>query len=157
MAEIHSIVYQAKKSVNEPPYRFERTPADRVTLIANWGIEGDRKARKNTYRQLNIMSYATTEQLRAEGFKTAPGELGEQIVIEGLDVITLAKGTRLHIGDSAVIEIGKPRTPCSWFERVQGKPYQSATNRVGIMAKVIRGGEIRIGDAIKVIDPIHEE
>lgn len=150
MAHIHSIVYQTEKSVNEPPYEFKRTPVEQANLIANWGIEGDRKARKNTYRQLNIMSYETIEELRTEGFKTAPGELGEQIVIRGLDMVTLEKGTRLQIGESAVVEIGKPRTPCSWFERVQEKPYKSATNRVGIMAKVIHGGEIRVGDTVTV-------
>jgi MOSC domain-containing protein YiiM len=151
MAKIYSIVYQTKRSLHEPPYRYNRTPAESVELVAGRGIKGDLKAGKSKNRQLNVMSYATTQKLAAEGYKTAPGELGEQIVIAGIDVIQLPKGTQLQIGEEAIIEIGKPRTPCEWFELVQGKSMEESVNRIGVLAKVLRGGMICIGDEVKVL------
>jgi MOSC domain-containing protein YiiM len=154
MSEIHSLTYQPGKSKHVEPYRYNRVPADSLNLIANHGIEGDFKAGRNVRRQLNIMSYEMVMQLKAEGYKTAPGELGEQIVIHDLDVSTLPRGTRLQIGDDAIVEIGGPREPCDWFELIQGKPHQEAEKRVGVMAKVIQTGVIRVGDTVKVIESV---
>ena len=154
MPEIISLCYQPAPSLNEPPFRFNRVPADSVNLIANHGIEGDRKARRSSNRQLNILSYETVQELAEEGYKVAPGELGEQIVISGVDLMTLQFGERLQIGDSAIIEIRKPRTPCDWFELIQNKPEEQARGRVGVMAKVLTGGVVRVGDPVTVLETI---
>jgi MOSC domain-containing protein YiiM len=151
MSQVYSIVYQPQQGTNEPPYHYTRIPAESVKLIANHGIEGDVKAGHNPLRQLNIMSFEMQEALREEGFKTQPGELGEQITIQGFDVDNLPTGTLLEIGDEAVIRINKPRTPCDWFELIQAKPMQEAENRVGVMGTVIHSGVIRVGDPVKVL------
>ncbi|HEX2619353.1 MAG TPA: MOSC domain-containing protein, partial [Phototrophicaceae bacterium] len=54
----------------------------------------------------------------------------------------------LCLGDEAYAEITGVRTPCEWFEAIQGKTMAEAENRVGMMAKVIQGGMIRIGDTV---------
>lgn len=151
MSEIYSIVYQPAPTVHEPPYHFNRVPLDSAKLIVGNGIEGDRKGLGNPKRQLNIMSYETVEVLRTEGYKANPGELGEQIIIKGLDVATLTAGQRLQIGDSAVIEVLKPRTGCDWFEQVQAKPKQNTVGRLGILAGVLVEGAIRVGDPVRVL------
>ena len=153
MIEIVSLCYQPGKSEHKEPYRFNRIPVNTLNLIAGHGIEGDWKARRNPKRQLNIMSYETLEQLREEGFKTNPGEMGEQIVIRGLDVMSLTKGERLQIGDDAIIEITAERSPCEWLELIQGKPLEQAIKRVGMLAKVLDTGTIKVGDSIKVLQP----
>ncbi len=56
MGHVQSIVYQQEKSVHEPPYRYNRTPLETATLVAGYGIEGDRKAGGNPNRNLNVMS-----------------------------------------------------------------------------------------------------
>ncbi len=143
---IISICYKPK-AVRSPD-AYLRVVRDGVELVAGRGIRGDSKGR-SPRRQLNIMSQETVEQLRAEGYRTAPGELGEQIVISGIDVQTLPPGTRLLMGDSAVIEIFSVREPCNRFEHIQGKPQ--AYERVGVLAGVITGGQIGIGDVVRVI------
>lgn len=150
MITITSLTYQPDRSSHEPPYRYNRVPVDTFTLIAGHGIEGDFKAGRNPRRQLNIMDADMVNQLRSEGYKTAPGELGEQMVIAELDVMSLQSGDRLHIGD-AIIEITKPREPCDWFELIQDKPYQEAEGRVGVLAAVIAGGIVRLGDGVRVV------
>jgi MOSC domain-containing protein YiiM len=152
MIEIYSLVYQPAKSPNKPPYRYTRGPVESVKLIAGHGIEGDHKAGCNPKRQLNIMSYETLLILREEGFKVNPGEMGEQIVIRGLDVATLSPGSHLQLGDSAVVEIGELREPCEWFQLIQGKSLKLAEGRVGVMARVIQTGIIRVDDPVKVLE-----
>lgn len=156
MGAIHSLVYQPRRSTHQEPFRFNRVQTEQVNLIADHGIEGDFKAGRSRKRQLNVMSYETVQTLTAEGFKTEPGELGEQIVVRGMDVAALPSGTRLQFGDCAVIELTKPRTPCEWFEAIQGKPKEIAEGRVGMMARVITGGVVRVGDVVTVVEAVPE-
>ena len=146
MPQIVSLVYQPSRSEYTPPYHYNRVPVESLMLVAGKGIEGDFKAGRNAKRHLNILSAETVEALRTDGFKTAPGELGEQIVIGGLDVDALVKGDVLRLGSEALIEVTMVRTPCEWFERIQDKPMAEAEGRLGVMAKVVKGGCIRVGD-----------
>ena len=150
MARIISIVYKPKGSRNSSQ-QYTRVPIDSVNLIAGYGIEGDSKG-GHRKRQLNLMSAEMVEQLQREGYKTAPGELGEQIVIEGLDVATLVGGERIQIGETACVEIGALREPCERFAGIQSKSAASAEGRVGVMAKVVASGAIRVGDEVKVLE-----
>jgi MOSC domain-containing protein YiiM len=150
MMTVVSLVYQPAASVAKPPYRYNREPVQQVELVAGHGIQGDFKAGRNPKRHINILSSETNLQLAAEGFFTEPGQLGEQIVIRGLDVATLEKGDVLCLGDSAQIEITSTRTPCDWFELVQSKTIAQAKGRIGKMARVIASGTVHVGDAVRV-------
>ena len=79
------------------------------------------------------------------------GEMGEQIIVSGLDVQALEPGTRLQLG-AGVVEINELRTGCSWFEQVQGKSAAPVKGKVGVMASVIEGGAVKVGDAVKVVE-----
>ncbi len=147
-AEIVSIVYQPVRPVGAP-LSFARVPLETANLIAGHGIEGDRKG-GHPRRQLNILSYETVQELAAEGFQVAPGALGEQIVIRGVDVAALASGERLQLGD-AVVEVVSLREPCERFEAAQNKPLEQAIGRVGVMARVVTGGAIRVGDPVRTL------
>lgn len=150
MSNITSIVYKPKRTKTHDYYL--REPVETATLIAGYGIEGDKKG-GHLKRQLNMMSAETVEQLRAEGYKTAPGELGEQIIVAGLDVDALKKGERLQIGDEACVEIVGMREPCDRFEAIQGKSSKAVEGRVGVLAKVVSNGTIRVGDEVRVLEP----
>lgn len=154
MAEIYSLVYRPTK--DRPEDHYSRVPVEQVNLIADHGIEGDTKAGGSPERNLNIMFYEIMQALSGEGFKTQPGEMGEQVIVRGLDVNTLAAGTRLQFGDSAVIEVIKPRTGCDRFQAIQGKKPSEARDRLGVMARVVEGGSVRVGDAVLVREPVAE-
>jgi MOSC domain-containing protein YiiM len=146
MPRLVSIVYTPAGVERKPADRYARVPLERATLVEKHGIEGDRKGSKGS-RQLNVMRAETLQDLAAEGLHTGPGEMGEQLVIEGLDRDLFAEGTRLRIG-TAVIEVGIPRTGCDRFEHIQSRTKQSVAGRLGVLACVVTGGEVSVGDEV---------
>lgn len=149
MAQIASIVYTPKGSPTFTPEYYVRVPLQEAALVIDHGIDGDRKG-GNPNRQLNIMSRSTVDALRGMGLKTAPGELGEQIVIDGFDVADLNPGDRVQLGD-AVIEVVSFRTGCERFEHIQSTDPKTLVRKLGIMARVIESGAIRVGAPVRVV------
>lgn len=147
MTQITSIVYKPKGS-QDPQDSYVRVPLQTAKLIVDGGIEGDAKGVPN--RQLNIMSTETIAGLEADGYKVNPGQLGEQIIVDGLKVEDLPSGTVLQFGDEAQIEVIKLRTGCNRFEHIQ-QPTTPFSGRLGIIAKVLTPGEIKVGSEVKVI------
>jgi MOSC domain-containing protein YiiM len=85
--------------------------------------------------------------------------MGENITTRGLPILDLTLGARLHIGDSAVIEITGLRNPCNQLDKVDARLLQqvaqklddgSILRKAGIMGVVLEGGVVRAGDAIRV-------
>ena len=145
--EIVSIVHTPADIVPRPPDHYARMPLQAATLEAGRGIVTDRKGSRPE-RQLNIMALKTLEQLRAEGYRTAPGQMGEQIVISGIAIDQLAAGTRLRLGADAVIEVIRPRTGCDRLRHIQGCTPGEVAGRLGVMARVVVSGTIRVGDTV---------
>ena len=148
MISVTSIVYKPEGTLPDQGDHYLRIPLDSANLVTGYGIEGDCKG-GNPKRNLNIMSFETLEALRKEGFSTLPGQMGEQVIIQGLDVGTLAEGEQLQIGDHARVVVVSHRTGCQRFEHIQGKTRQQAAGRMGIMAKVVTSGVIAVGDPVR--------
>ena len=147
-ARVVSIVYRPKDT-GRPQDRYSRESAERVRLVEAYGIEGDRKA-GSPDRQVNVMLAETLAELGAEGFQVGPGQMGEQIVLAGVDPAALVEGARLKLGE-AVIEVGILRTGCARFEMIQGKPRGDAKGRLGALASVVSSGAVAVGDAVEVL------
>jgi len=156
MPHVVSLAYKPADVERRPDSRFSRLPVGHVRLVAGHGIAGDTKGRSDS-RQLNVLLAETVEQLRAEGFRTAPGELGEQIVIAGLPADIAVPGARLRVGDSAVVELVYLRVPCGRFARIQGQPKDAVRGRIGFMARVLRSGDVAVGAPVRVEAPAEQE
>ena len=146
---LSSIVYkpEGKSPVGD---EYLRVPLQNTKLVVGHGIEGDAKGGSGN-RQLNVMTAETMTDLSGEGFQATPGKMGEQLIVSGLDVDLLSAGSRLQFGNQAVIEIVEPRTGCGKFEKYQGKLRGEAAGRLGMIAKVVTGGEITVGDLVVVV------
>jgi MOSC domain-containing protein YiiM len=149
---IISIVHTPADIDPRPPDYYARVPLEAATLEAGRGIVTDRKGSR-PQRQLNVMALETLVQLRAEGYRTAPGEMGEQIVVSGIAIDRLTFGTRVRLGDDVVIEVDKPRTGCDRLQHIQGCMPAAVAGRLGVMARVLMGGSIRVGDTVALIGP----
>ena len=150
MPQVASIAYTPREVERRPTDHYARVPVERATLVEQKGIAGDVKGSGGA-RQLNVMRAETLAELAAEGRKAGPGEMGEQLVIAVLDPSALVEGVRLRLGESAVIELGIPRTGCARFESIQGATKQSVAGRLGVLARVEAGGEVAVGDEVVVV------
>lgn len=150
MSELVSIVYKPQEA-GPPAEGYTRVPLQQARLVAGHGIEGDAKGGSGG-RQLNIMAAESLQLLAREGFHTAPGQLGEQLILAGMAVDALPAGTRVQIGESACVEVVEPRTGCARFEQYQGKLRQEAAGQLGVMARVLTDGLIRVGDPVRLLD-----
>jgi MOSC domain-containing protein YiiM len=149
VSRIVSIVHTPHGIERRPEDHYARVPLDATVLVVGQGIQGDRKGTSRE-RQLNIMSTETLASLRADGFRTGPGQMGEQIVVSGIEIDRLPPGAQLRLGE-AVVEVTLPRTGCDRFALIQGHPISEVNGRLGVMARVVVGGAVRVGDAAAVL------
>ncbi len=155
-------------------HSFSKDPALQITLIAGEGVAGDghqgttvqhrSRVAKNpdqpNLRQVHLLSQEIFEELAAKGFDVAPGDLGENVFTQGIDLLGLSEGVQLKLGRDAVIEITGLRNPCSQLDAFQpglmsalrGRDASGGVVRkAGVMAIVISGGDVAPGDTITVV------
>lgn len=116
-----------------------------VTARADHGLEGDAHARPGGSRQVLLLEAETLMELGL-----APGALKENITTAGMNVAGLQPGTRLRAG-GALLEITKECTPCAFVESVQKGLLPKIQGRRGMLARVIEGGAIQVGDSITLV------
>ncbi len=119
-------------------------------FIEDFGIQGDAHAGK-WHRQVSLLSYDKIEEFRARGAETADGAFGENLVVEGIDFRLLPVGTRLHCAD-VILEMTQIGKECHHGCQIFQKMGDCIMPREGVFARVIRGGTIRVGDEMKVIE-----
>ena len=159
---------------------FSKTCVDAIELIAGLGVRGDAHAgatvrhrsrvRKDpsapNLRQVHLVHRELFEELAAMGFAVGPGDIGENVTTEGLDLLALPTGTRLHLGRGAVVEVTGLRNPCAQLDDFQPglmeavldrAPDGTLVRKAGIMSVVAHGGVVRPGDPIRTVlpDPPH--
>lgn len=125
-----------------------------ATLVASRGIEGDHyQTARDGARQVTVIS---AEEIAAIASylgrdDVAPDILRRNLVVRGINLSAL-KGARFSIGP-AVLEYSGPCAPCSHMEAALGTGgYNAVRNHGGITARIIEGGDIRIGDAVVRVD-----
>jgi len=154
MPQLTSITYQPRdRDYADGQTDFIRLPLETAELVAGHGLRGDRKAGRNLNRQVNLLSAEWLAMAAARGYRAEPGQFGEQLIIEGIDLIALPPGTRLALGGSAVLEIVKGRTGCSRLEEAQRQSI-AGLGPIGVLARVIDGGPIGVGDAVAVLEAL---
>lgn len=110
-------------------------------------------------RQVHLIHAELHDELRGAGFNVAAGQMGENVTTQGVDLLGLPTGTRLRLGDEAIVEVTGLRNPCAQLDGFQ-KGLMAATldrdaegnliRKAGIMGVVIAGGQVCPGDTITV-------
>jgi MOSC domain-containing protein YiiM len=140
MAEVVFLQFVPKRK--EPP-----VPAPSLRLLGGLGIEGDCHVKPGGSRQVLLMS-----EENCDAFGLAPGEVRENVVTRGLDLQALPPGTRLEIGGAA-LEITKDCEPCAFIDALRPGLRARIVRRRGMLARVLRSGEIRVGNSISFQEP----
>ncbi|MBW3607476.1 MAG: MOSC domain-containing protein [Actinobacteria bacterium] len=145
-----------------------------IRLLEGLGVEGDahsgetvkhrsharRDPMKPNLRQVHLIHSELHDELAGKGFSgLRPGEMGENVTTAGVDLLALPVGTKLHLGDEAIVEVTGLRNPCAQLDGIQPGLMKATLDRdaagdvvmrSGIMSIVIAGGEVRPGDRIGV-------
>lgn len=159
-----------------PDHRFTKESRDSIRLVVGLGVEGDahsgvtvkhrsrveRDPSQPNLRQIHIIHSELFDELTEKGFELFPGAIGENILTRGLPLIDLPTGTRLHIGDTAAVEITGSRNPCWQLDEFKPGLMKAVVERrsdgrlirkSGIMGIVHEAGEVRPGDVIEAVLP----
>ncbi len=122
-----------------------KSPVSAVTLIENFGIEGDVHA--GTDRQLSLLAQEAIDRMRraAPGLEIAYGAFAENIVLSYVDLRILSVGARLRIGDTEleITRIGKECHKGCVISQTVGTCIMPTE---GLFARVTKGGVIHVGD-----------
>ena len=160
---------------SDTQHRFSKRLREQITLIKDYGVEGDAHAgryarhrflarrwpKQRNLRQVHLIPVELFAELHQDGHVVEPGDLGENVTTVGLNLEYLPLGTKLHLGESAVVELTGLRTPCGLIDRFQrGLKRKMVRNQVtlpkfrcGVLGIVVAGGQIRPGDAIEADAP----
>ena len=140
-------------------HSFTKPTRDSIRLRTGLGVEGDahcgatvqhrsrvaRDPSQPNLRQVHLIHAELFDELRAAGFDIAPGQIGENVTTQGLDLLPLPAGTRLRLGDDAAVELTGLRNPCVQLNRFQP----------GLMAAVLdrdaAGGLIRKAGVMAIV------
>jgi len=103
-----------------------------------------------TEKEVSLLAIESIQKLCQEtGISAEPGCFAENITTEGIDLTSLPIGSRLQTGDAKleVIQIGKDPSQAHTYN-YQG--YSILPNE-GVFCEVVKGGEVKVGDSIRMI------
>ena len=162
-----SVVAVCKKA--EPG--IPKNEVDAIQLLENFGIAGDYHAgefvrhrflakmdpTKPNQRQVLLIDTTILAEIASQEIHLKPGMMGENIILDGITVMTLPLGTQLEIGD-AVLEITEVRNPCYQLDEMHPGLLKAVETsgpgpdprNAGMLARIIQGGWIRPGDVVIV-------
>lgn len=154
-------------------HTFSKFNCDKIVLLKGLGVEGDAHMGKTVkhrsrvakdpsqanLRQVHLIHAELFDELNKKGFDIRYGEIGENITTEGIELLSLPKGSLLKIGETVIIELTGLRNPCKQLDLLQKGLMKAVLDKdedgnlirkAGIMGIVLEGGEVKVGNKITV-------
>ena len=148
-ALIYSINVSSKKGV-------PKKPVEEIKLIENFGMEGDAHSKAESIRQVSFLALESIEKqkqcpkVQEAGVDLSPGAFAENITTKNIDLKTLRISDRMTIRDDIILEVSKIGKECHQHCSIYLRTGDCIMPRECIFVRVIKGGVIKKGDAIKV-------
>jgi MOSC domain-containing protein YiiM len=120
-----------------------------VYLRAGEGIDGD--AHSTSGRPVSLLPFESFTKVYHPDLQVAPGDFAENITTRGLNYDGVQIGTRLRLGDDALLEVIQIGKKCHNNCIIRKTVGDCIMPREGVFAKVLTGGTIREGDSIRVV------
>jgi len=137
MAEIVGIWRSPKR--REPMEALES-----ARVFQNEGVEGCAHRRGG---KRNVL-FVAAEDL--EALDVRPGAVKENFTVRGAEVMRWPIGQRLGIGE-AEFEISMVCDPCENMEKIRPGLQAELEGRRGMLARVLRTGDVAVGDEVKLL------
>jgi len=93
------------------------------------------------------------DKARQKGLEVTFGDFAENIATTGIDWKNIPVGTRVHLGDEALVEITQIGKECHTRCAIYYKAGDCIMPREGVFARVLNEGKIRCGDSIRIEQP----
>ncbi|PSK65674.1 hypothetical protein B0E53_02379 [Micromonospora sp. MH33] len=143
---------------------IDKRPVDGRVAIRFGGVTGDFIGERAHHGGPDQAVYAYAEEdagwwAGELGRTLRPGAFGENLTTWAVDVTGAVIGERWAVG-SALLEVTKPRTPCTTFAGFWGvrdliKRF-TVRGAPGAYLRVLREGDVGAGDPVEVVDrPAH--
>ena len=144
---------------------------DAIQLVEEMGVLGDYHAGKlvrhrflaekdptqPNIRQVLLVDTSIYADVSTRGITLKPGMLGENVLVDGIKVMSLAIGARLELSE-ALLELTEVRNPCYQLNEMHPHLLEAVTTGVdgqacrnaGMLARILSGGWVRPGDPVIV-------
>jgi MOSC domain-containing protein YiiM len=149
----------AVRSINVSDGGVPKLPQESC-VITHAGLTGDRQRDLEYHggpdRAVCLFSDDLIQKLKDEGHPIAPGTIGENLTIAGIDWNAMTPGSRLEVGE-VELELTDYAAPCrniqgSFKDRRMGRVSQKAhPGWSRLYARVTREGTVRVGDPVRVV------
>jgi molybdopterin adenylyltransferase len=107
------------------------------------GFDGDHHTGHSKRRQILLLSGRVLDELQVN-----PGDISENVVVDGIDVMSLKEGQKLRLGDAQVM-VTIPCEPCMQMDRVRPGLQDALQYRRGMFVSVVSPGTVRVGDCVE--------
>ena len=130
-----------------------------LRLVEGKGIEGDRymigreegfySHKPEEGRQVTLFELETLVALKRDAnIELGPEEHRRNVTVEGVPLTHLV-GRRFWLGET-LLEATRLSIPCRHIEEITGKAiFDPLINRSGLNRKILQGGAVRVGDAVR--------
>ena len=139
-----------------PARREPMQSLTQTNAIEELGLQGDHRMTKTpgSGRQVTLISEEFIHQIShfLGGKPVSPALLRRNLVVKNINLNAL-RYQNFQIGD-AIFQAGALCHPCTRMEQALGKGAIAAMMGYGgLCCKIIRGGEIKVGDSVELITP----
>jgi MOSC domain-containing protein YiiM len=130
-----------------------------LRLVEGKGIEGDRymigreegfySHKPEAGRQVTLFEFETLVALKRDHkIELGPEEHRRNVTVEGVPLTHLV-GRQFWLGET-LLEATRLSIPCRHIEEITGKSiFDPLINRSGLNCKILKGGTVRVGDAVR--------
>ena len=129
-----------------------KTTVDEAVLKKEHGLKGDAHA-GTWHRQVSFLASEEIEKAREKGLEVTFGDFAENIATTGIDWKNIPLGSRVHLGNEALVEITQIGKECHTRCAIYYKAGDCIMPREGVFARVLKEGKIKCGDAIRIEPP----
>ena len=141
--KIVSIAISKKKGTH-------KAQIEKTSLIKDHGLEGDAHAGP-WHRQVSFLASESIEKAKKKGLDVTFGNFAENIATRGIDWQKVPVGTKVNLGDSALVEITQIGKECHNRCAIYYRIGDCIMPLEGIFGRVLKGGEIHCGDIVRIM------
>lgn len=128
-----------------------KKPVEACNLLEEHGLEKDAHA-GDWHRQVSLLALESIEKMREMGLDVGPGDFAENLTTEGVVLVTLPIGTQMTVGNKILLEVTQIGKVCHTKCAIYYQAGDCIMPKEGIFARVLKGGEVKVGDKIEILN-----